>query len=356
MRGPSGRGARVHGGLLPAEAAGYGGGLDEFLDFSANLNPFGPPAAVIEAAARCDLRRYPDPECIEVRKRLARVSGVSPRELLVASGSSELFHLLARASLHVGDAALVFAPAFGEYRTALEAAGASVHEFRAEEEDEFRWDMDAALAFVRRLEPAIVVLGLPNNPTGTYTGREQVMALARAIGEGVLILDEAYHDFVPDAWDATRMAPNVAVVRSLTKSFSIPGLRIGYLAAPLSIVEAARRQQPSWSVSAPAQAAALACLDETAFLSASVREVANSKRWLVEAVRAAAFAVVAGKANFILIKTGDAAAARARLLRRRIAVRDCTSFGLPDHIRVAVRSRGDCEQLVEALVEARGDG
>jgi histidinol-phosphate aminotransferase len=349
----AGASAHHHGGLQEEEAKKYASTVGEFLDFSASLNPYGPPRAVLEAAGCADVARYPDPDCLVLRQRLSRRACVSVRELLVGNGSSEIFHLLARAFAGKGKPAVLFAPAFGEYKAALEAAGALVHECHAQEEGHFAWDLNAALMLLKELQPSLVFIGLPNNPTGTYLSREEVRALARTMQRGILVLDEAYIDFVFQPWDSTRLAPNVAVVRSLTKAFAIPGLRIGYLVAPRSIVERARRQQPSWRVSAPAQAAALACLGEEAFVAESARLVGETKRWLADALRTQGFTVHEGAANFLLIKVGDAAQVRTGLLRRKIAVRDCASFGLPEYVRVSVRTPDECERLVAALREVR---
>lgn len=342
---------RVHGSLQEDEARRFGRSRGEFLDFSANLNPFGPPKAALSAARRADLTRYPDPECRELRSALAAKLRVSEREVLIGNGSSELIHLLAHAYVRPGQAAAVFTPAFSEYTAALEAAGACVQEIAANPDAGFAWDLEEAAQRLQALNPALAFLGCPNNPTGVYPERAAVRKLAAALGTGVLALDEAYVSFVENPWRSLRLAPNVAVLRSLTKQFSVPGLRIGYLVAPRSVVEQVVRQQPSWSVSAPAQKAALACLAEDAFLAESLARLCAAKRGLVALLEGAGFKVHAGAANFVLVRVGDGASVRSRLLERGIAVRDCASFGLPEFIRVAVRRLPDCRLFVKVLEE-----
>jgi histidinol-phosphate/aromatic aminotransferase/cobyric acid decarboxylase-like protein len=139
----------------------------------------------------------------------------------------------------------------------------------------------------------------------------------------------------------------------MTKAFTLPGLRIGYMVAPRAVTEAVAALQPSWSVSAPAQEAAIACLEEDVFLAESTARLRCVKHELAQMLCAAGFQVHAGEANFVLIDVGDAAKMRRRLLERGIAVRDCTSFGLPRHIRAGVRTLPECRNLVAALEEAR---
>jgi histidinol-phosphate aminotransferase len=234
------------------------------------------------------------------------------------------------------------------------AAGAEITEIRAQPDAGFAWDIEAAVDVLRKLRPAIVYLGCPNNPTGVFLSREDVRRLAADLGDGVLVLDQAYVPFVEAAWPATRLAPNVAVLYSLTKDFALPGLRIGYMVASRAIIERVAVQQPSWSVSAPAQAAAVACLNEDAFLADSIAHVRAAKDELVEALTSAGFAVHAGAANFILVHVGNAALIRRRLLDHGLVVRDCASFGLPEYIRIGVRKPDECRRLVDALKELAG--
>jgi histidinol-phosphate aminotransferase len=342
--------SRVHGSLQASEAARYGRALGDFIDFSASLNPFGPPPSIIEAARNADLTRYPSSDADELRQALATRLSVTPREVLVGNGSSEIFYLLARAFAN-GRPGLVFTPAFGEYASALAASGVEVVECRAEADDGFAWRLNDALATIADKRPSLVFLGSPNNPTGAYLGRDEVRRIAAALTDGVLVLDEAYVSFVEEPWRSNRLAPNVAVVRSFTKDFAIPGLRLGYMVAPRRIVEAAAAQQPSWSVGAPAQAAGLACLDEQSWLDDTAARTREAKRGLVEMLTSARLDVHAGAANFVLVRVGEASKVRRALLERGLVVRDCASFGLPEHVRIGVRQPHENRRLVDALVE-----
>ncbi len=337
---------RVHGGFIDTD-----GDRAPLLDFSANLNPYGPPPSVLIASASADLSRYPDPDYRALRRALAARLNVDERQVLPGNGSTELLFLLSRALLSPGDTALLLTPCFGDYRAAVEAASGRIATVEAAEARGFAWDMDEVMAVIAAQRPSLIFLGQPSNPTGVYTSREDARRLAAAMPDGVLVLDEAFVDFVAQPWRSPRLAPNVVTVRSFTKMFTIPGLRAGYLIASRAIVERVRRQQPTWSVGAPAVAAALACLGEDPFAAASARSLRSDRAALASALTAAGLPVVEGEANFIMVRVGDAGLVSARLLKLGIAVRDCASFGLPAYSRVAVRRTEENARLVEALRE-----
>ncbi len=338
----------THGGARPSELRALGIHPDAVIDFSASVSPLGPPPVVREALAQLDLAAYPDPDCTHLREALAARDGVSPEQLLVGNGAVELIHLLAQAYLRPSDAAAIFAPAFGEYRAACRRQAARMREVRAEEDDDFTWRLAEALD---QLGPArLIFLGNPNNPTGSYLDRHEVTAISRA-GDGLLVLDEAYRSFVDAPWESTSLVETAQVVllRSLTKDYGLAGLRLGYAIGPVDIIRRLRTEQVSWSVNAAAQAAGLAALADPEYLEHVRRVVREAKASLCAALVELGLTVVAGVANFVLVKVGNAREVRLRLLRQGILVRDCTSFGLPTHIRIGVRTQPECERLVVTL-------
>jgi histidinol-phosphate/aromatic aminotransferase/cobyric acid decarboxylase-like protein len=201
--------------------------------------------------------------------------------------------------------------------------------------------------------PPLVYLCNPNNPTGVYLSEQDVRSLAEGLTGGPLLLDEAYVGFVDDAWDAlplTRQSfdNRVIVLRSMTKDYGLAGLRLGYLVANPDVVRAARRFQPEWSVSAAAQAAGLAALEDQEHLRRSLALIREAKPELIEGLVRLEFPVQPGAANFLMIRTGPNV--RTALLQNHgIAVRDCASFGLPDYIRVGVRTPEENARLLDAL-------
>lgn len=354
-----GRAKTVHGGLDEAELRDYGLRPEEVLDFSANINPLGPSPLVRQAAAAADLSSYPDRDCLTLREALADRLGVAIDQLLVGNGSTELIHLLARSRLRPGDRCLIFAPTFGEYEAVAAASGAEVHCLAATEAHGFRWPINKAASSIEELQPVLVFLCNPNNPTGLYLEREAIEQIAAAVGErGLLLLDDAYASLADSPWDATRLlgSGNVAILRSMTKDHALAGVRLGYLVAQPEVIGGARALQHAWSVNAVAQAAGLAAIRDEAHVAAAREVIREGKAYLCAELGALGLAVSPSATNFLLVRVGDGAGVRRALLRRGLAVRDCASFGLPEYIRVAVRAREDCTRLVRALREVLADG
>ena len=348
----------VHGGLDVVELKALGLSADEVVDFSASINPLGVSPRVAEAIRRVDLSAYPDSECTALRNTLSSHLGVRPGSILVGNGSTELIHLIARAWLRPGQAAAVFAPTFGEYEAACRLHLVEPLPIRAAPGREFRWDIAEVTHLLAELQPKLVFICNPNNPTGTYLERNEVEACARAVGDsGLLVLDEAYASFVDERWDTVPLLEtgNVALVRSMTKQHGLPGLRLGYMVAPARMVREVRRFQYTWSVNAVAQAAGVAALDDPDHVEKGRLVVRAAREYLVREVRGLGLACTPPSANFLLVEVGNATALRLELLRRhRVCVRDCTSFGMPSHIRIGVRGMQDSHRLIDALTDVLG--
>jgi histidinol-phosphate aminotransferase len=343
-----------HGGLRTDELRAHGLDPAAVIDFSASVNPYGPSPAVREALARLDLSRYPDPRALELTEAIAAHHGVAPARVLCGNGGSELIHLVVRVFMRGGSRAVAFAPTFGEFEQACALMNASVFPWQANPERGYRWNLRNKADVLRRVTPPLVYLCNPNNPTGVYLSEAEVRSVADGLVGGPLLLDEAYVNFVEGAWDATPLTRGgrVLLLRSMTKDYALAGLRLGYLIAEPEAVEAARRLQPEWSVSAAAQVAGLAALADVEHLRRTLALVRAAKSQLVAGLEALGLPVQAGAANFVLVQVGDAGRLRLALLRRGLAVRDCASFGLPEHIRVAVRTPAENARLLDALPAA----
>ena len=342
----------VHGGLEDAELRAQGLTRAEVVDFSSNVNPMGASRLVRQAAAKADLSSYPDRECLLLREALSALVGVGVERLMIGNGSTELIHLLARAKLRPRSRCLIFAPTFGEYEAAAGLAGADVRFFRASEADGFKWSLPAAVREIETLRPAVVFLCNPNNPTGVYLDEDDVRDLSSAVGpDGLLVLDASYAPFADGEWDANPLLScgNVALLRSMTKDHGIAGVRLGFMAARPPVVDAARRLQPSWSVNAVAQAVGIAALEDEAHVAAARGVIRDSRAYLYAQLNAMSIPTLPSATNFLLARVGDATRVRRALLRRRLVVRDCTSFGLPAYIRIAVRRPEECALLTGAL-------
>ena len=345
--------APVHGGLNACELASLGLRPNEVLDFSASINPLGAAPGVKEALRRLPPHPYPDRSCLKLRRALGSHLGIEPDSILVGNGSTELIHLIARAFLSPGDSAVIFAPTFGEYAAACHLGGVSPVFLQSHEEAGFRWDLTHALNCISSLRPSLVFACNPNNPTGTCLGEEEVRRIAGSLGGGgLLVLDEAYRSFADKRWRSQGLLGegNVVLLRSMTKDYGLAGLRLGYLLAAEAIVAHVGKFQYSWSVNAAAQAAGLAALDHPQHVERGRRLVGASKEFLSGALGRMGLECPPSAANFLLIRVGEAARLRRQLLTRyRVCVRDCASFGLPEHIRIGVRNIEDSRRLVRAL-------
>ena len=358
----------AHGGVRPSDLRDLGLKPEDVLDFSASISPIGPPAGVWDAMTRVDLGAYPDPQCLELREVLSRrLSGsrdVGVEKILVGNGSTELIHLLARANLSpprfgATNSALLLTPTYSEYQGACNLLGATVSNLAAEPDNGFLWDLAEAARRIAEQRPSLVFLCNPNNPTGVLLQSEEVRGLAETTaGSGaLLVVDEAYMSFVDQPWDSLPLldAGNVVLLRSMTKDYSLTSLRLGYSLASEEVTQQMAAFQPDWSVNGLAQAAGLAALADSDYLPRAREAVAQAKTFLTERLTALGFTVHPSAANFLLVRVGDAPSWRDRLMRQGLFVRDCTSFGLQEHIRVGIRSLEDCRRLVETMRSLLGD-
>ncbi|MBI3304478.1 MAG: aminotransferase class I/II-fold pyridoxal phosphate-dependent enzyme, partial [Deltaproteobacteria bacterium] len=248
---------------------------ERVLDFSASLNPFGPPAGVSAAYRRSfrDVTLYPEPYAESLLEELAIYHGLAPQSVLIGNGATHLIHLLARAL--VPRRVLLVAPLFSEYQAAFTLSGSRMDSFLLQPPD-FSLSLESLLRRLHRGFNAVVLTN-PNSPTGTLALRNQVEELAAACArkEVYLILDEAFIDFVEEESCKHLAAKSdlVVVIRSLTKVFALPGLRLGYLIASPKTVRRLKTHLEPWSVNGPAQRVAQLCLRDTAFIEWSRRAI-----------------------------------------------------------------------------------
>ncbi len=346
-----------HGGFYHDELAALGLKPEEVLDFSVSTNPFMPPEGLREVIAQSAIERYPDSRATELSEKLAKWLGVKTENVLVGSGTTELIRAVASTYFRQRDRALIVGPTYGEYEPAARLAGARAVHYRAREEDGFRPDFTTINGMVRDLRPRAVFVCNPNNPTGYLYPQEALDGLQRAAGDALLVLDEAYHSFLEAGRPPLHFdeRANVIKLRSMTKDYGLPGLRLGYAVAPADVIDYLRRSLPPWNVNAPAQAAGLWVLDRDKELATSLRKVREARDYLMREIAKTGFTVLPTEASYFLVKVGNGAACRRDLLRYGIMVRDCASFGLPAYVRIAPRTMAECRKLVGALKELAGE-
>ncbi len=334
----------THGGFHSAHRA-------DLLDFSSNVNPFGPSPCIWDAMRAVRIDQHPDPRATPLRQVLAEVEGVSTRQVLVGNGSVELIYHLAVAYLRAGDRVFVVEPTFGEYAAAAAIMGAGVIPWRTRPEENFALDIDALMRFAHQVKPRLLFLCNPNNPTGTYIERDAIEQLLRGCPDTLLVLDEAFIRFVAHAWSSRelRAFDNLIVLRSLTKDYALTGLRVGYAVAAPTIIDALEKVQPPWSVNAFAQAAAIAALRDDGHLRASLDSLVRAKNDLANDLARLGFTPLPSRVHFFLLPVPSAAEFARTLLERNILVRNGASFGLPTFVRIATRRPDENARLVSVL-------
>ena len=342
----------VHGALNLAELQRLGLCPTDVLDFSANVNPYGPPPSVRAAVACVPLDVYPDRECLELTAVLSESLEVAPTCILPGNGASEMLWLTALAYVRPGSRVLVLGPTFGEYTRAATIMGASITTWRAREETGFAPETLEIVSRLDALRPQLVFLCNPNNPTGAILPPEQIAVWARQHPGTLFVVDEAYLPFAHGLGSVLTFAEeNVLVLRSMTKDFGLAGLRLGYAVGAERVIAALRCVQPPWSVNALAQAAGVAALLDPTHWHGSMERLIAAKQELGTGLARLGLAPVPSATHFFLVRVGDGAAFRMTLLRRRILVRDCASFGLPTYVRIATRRPGENERLLAAIRE-----
>jgi histidinol-phosphate aminotransferase len=343
----------AHGGINYFELERRGISPEDVLDFSVSTNPFGPPPGTKEATSQASIDRYPDSEATELRLLLASKLTVTPGNLLIGSGSTELIRLVAAAYFGPEHLVIIPQPTYSDYEIACYLVGARVLKQPMPEEADFRLNVAETVDLIRKHQPKGIFLCNPNNPTGNYLSRKEVETILSVAKDSLVVLDEAYVAFTKDTWSSLDLVgrSNLVVLRSMTKDYALAGLRLGYAVATDSIVSVLKRVRPPWNVSSVAQAAGVFVLKADGYLEACGRKIREAKEFLVKELSRLGLPPVPSKASFFLVKVIDATKLRQALLQKGILVRDCSSFGLPGYIRLAPRTIPECQRLINAIRE-----
>lgn len=351
----------IHGGNLYRVARERGCRPSDLVDFSASINPLGPSLSILRALRKSQwmLRHYPDPEAHDLIQALSRRSGLDPASYLMGNGSMELLYLLPSA-LSITKA-LILGPTFSEYERAVRRAGGDCTYVQALREDQYRLPIEAAVTLLlagKRTSDAVFLCN-PNNPTGRVMASRDLLQFVAALEDRQMwvVIDESFIEFAPEQSMIQEISnhPRLLVLRSVTKFYAIPGLRIGYLAGHPDVVEQVRRRQPPWSVNALAQAAALAGLKDTTYRRRSLALISEERTRLSQAFGTMPNVhVFPSDANFLLIELPASLRASdlvGRLRDRGMLVRDCSTIaGLTERmIRVAVRTPKENDRLLRAI-------
>ncbi|MGC1403080.1 MAG: threonine-phosphate decarboxylase CobD, partial [Thermodesulfobacteriota bacterium] len=347
-----------HGGNIKVLAESAGVEAKDLLDFSANINPLGPPQwlrPLINSQIE-SLIHYPDPACSELTGAIAHHYQVKEEEVLIGNGSTELIYQIPRA---LGNRqALVPVPSYRDYVQAAEQSGMTVEKIVLREEDDFRPDLPLLEAQLKN--DGLVILAQPNNPTGITVEAKALRQMAQRHPYSWFVIDEAFADFIEGLDSLTRDRPsNVIVLRSFTKFFAIPGLRLGWALADPEIAKKVRAVLPPWSVNTLAQKVGEAALSDRTYAEqtrALVKKLREDFRLTLESLPG--LKVYPGESNFLLIRINhknlSAPQLASQLLTQGIAIRVCENFEGLDSLffRLAVRTAEENDRLGQALALA----
>ncbi|HEY0479086.1 MAG TPA: histidinol-phosphate transaminase [Kofleriaceae bacterium] len=333
-------------------------GITGAIKVASNENPLGPSPRVLEAipAALARLHRYPDAGGVTLRRALAARFGREPGNIALGNGSNDLLYQLVLATCEPSDEVLTHRYAFLSYRLAARVADRAF--IAAPATAELACDIDALIAaFTPRTK--LVVLGTPNNPTGTVITRAGLDRLIAALpARALLVIDEAYAEYAAmwpevdhvDGVAASRGDPRVIVLRTFSKIYGLAGLRVGFAVADPAVIDVLGRVGRTFHVSSLALVGALAALDDAEHVARGAEQARRAIERYTAEIRGPGVRIYPSLANFVLIDCGrPSTPVYERLLRHGVIVRPMAAWGLPNHLRVSVARDEDLPRVIAAL-------
>jgi threonine-phosphate decarboxylase len=333
---------------------------ERIIDFSANINPLGPPPLLKEQWHQLydRISDYPDPMGFLLKKRIAEREGLLAEQVLIGNGGAEIISLIGR--MLSGKRVVIVQPAFSEYEKVCRVNGCSI-EYHQLKPDHWEW---ADEGLDRKLEHADAMFFCnPSNPTGVYYPKTVVLHLLEkcATNNCLLIVDEAFYDFVPtyeSIVEYMKDFANLLVIRSMTKMFAIPGIRLGYLLGDPTMIKEIGKFQPEWSINALALMVGEWCLSSENHITKTIKLIEAEKARLTDFYVAENFLVSPSSTNFYLLRDpslGDQFPFYQFLITQGMIPRHTMNFvGLEGTwMRFAIKSPDANDQLVGAIVAWR---
>jgi histidinol-phosphate aminotransferase len=338
----------------------YGLDVANIVKLASNENPLGIPASALQAmqAAASDLARYPDANGFDLKGTIAAKYTVPQEWITLGNGSNDILELAAHALVEPGQSVIYAQYSFAVYPLATQAVGGRAIVVAAKD---FGHDLPAMAAAIEA-DTRLIFIANPNNPTGTFIPAAQLEAFLRLVPPHVVVvLDEAYNEFLaPElqyestAW--VRQFPNLLVSRTLSKAYGLAGLRVGFAIAQAGLTDILNRIRQPFNVNSMAQAAAIAALNDAAFLQQSAENNADGYLQLTHAFDALGLRYVPSFGNFVLVQVGDDDGAGARvnqaLLRQGVIVRPVGNYGLPQWLRISIGLPAENAAFIVALQRA----
>lgn len=330
----------------PAGAAMTQEEKQQYLKLDFNEATYPPSPLVAEQLGRVDLNFYPDMEAVELRRALADYTGRKSEEIRVWNGSDAALRAICWAYLDNADWALLREPTYAQFGTFVKQAGANLGAVEGDDAfDASPLMYDSGLAYWR---PKLFYVVNPNNPTGVLYNLATISYWLSEYPWTLFVVDEAYHEYgLPSAAPLLSWNSNLIIVRSFSKAFALAGVRVGYTLSSPETAKVLDMVRNGKDVSGLAQAAAFAALEDLDYMQARVADTLNAKSWTVDRLRGMGLEVKDSPANFVLIKTLDAARAVREFKEQGVLVRDRSYlFQLDGYIRVTIGSQEQMEQFV----------
>jgi histidinol-phosphate aminotransferase len=329
-------------------------GVADMIKVASNENELGPSPKAIEAMRRSapEMHRYPDGGAFYLKAALADRLGVLPENLLFGCGSNELIVFLCHLFLGRGTNLVMGSEAFAVYFLAAAMFEGDVVRVPMPEHVH---DLEGMLRAITQ-ETRLVVVCNPNNPTGTWVTQEALDGFVAGLPDHVVaVFDEAYFEVMPYALRPDLLKyvrggrDNVVVLRTFSKGYGLAGLRIGYAVGSAALIGLMNKVRQPFNVSAMAQSAALAALEDEAHLDRTLGMVREGIAFFEAELGALGLEVVPSAANFVLVKSGNGRAIFEALQRKKVIVRPMDPYGLPDYIRITVGTEKQNRVMLEAL-------
>lgn len=328
-------------------------GISQAVKLASNENPLGysPKAAAAMQQALPDIARYPDGNGFALKTEISQRHGVSTAQVVLGNGSNDLLELAARAFLGPGTSAVYSQYAFAVYPLAVQAVGATGIEVPARA---YGHDLEAMLAAIRP-DTRLVFVANPNNPTGTLLREHELLHfLARVPAEVLVVLDEAYTEYLPPEVRMNTISwlarfPNLLISRTMSKAYGLAGLRVGFALGSEGVIDLVNRVRQPFNVSVLAQAAAIAALQDEDFLRQSYELNQAGLQQLYDGLKRLGLRYIPSYGNFVLIHVGNGQEVYQQLLRQGVIVRPVGSYALPEWLRVSVGLEEENARFLEAL-------
>lgn len=319
-----------------------------WLKLNTNENPFPPSPRAIEsaiAALNGNLALYPDPKADELRKTIGDIYHVGADMVIAGNGSDEILSIIARAFLDRGRKALIVHPTYSLFSTIAEIQGAKI--IRQKLNSDFTLNEEI---FTKKADCAFIAN--PNPQAGTLFSIGQMERLARTIG-GILVIDEAYVDFAPrNCLPLVRKYKNVIITRTLSKSYSLAGMRIGFAISNRIIIDGLMKIKDSYNLNRISQIIAVEALKDREYFKKNTEEIIRQRKFLSKALKTLGFEVLPSASNFILVKPPSSIKAKKlyqELLARKVLIRFFDTKELKSYLRISVGNQAQNNDLLKAI-------